>query len=57
MDGILAALYDVISGPADQERDWNRMRSLCAPGARVIPTHTDKQGLATAEVMSVAEFI
>ncbi len=37
LDAILAALYDVISGPAGQARDWNRMRSLFAPGARLIP--------------------
>jgi hypothetical protein len=36
--GILAAVYDVISGPAGQKRDWERMRSLFAPGARLIPT-------------------
>jgi hypothetical protein len=34
---ILSALYDVISGPAHQPRDWNRMRSLFVPGARLIP--------------------
>lgn len=38
LDAILAALYDVISGPAGQARDWNRFRSLFAPGARLIPT-------------------
>ncbi len=34
---IVAALYDVISGPAHQPRDWERMRSLFVPGARLIP--------------------
>jgi hypothetical protein len=38
MDGIIAALYDVISGDAGVERDWNRFRSLFYPGARMIPT-------------------
>ena len=38
LDAIVAALYDVISGPAGQARDWNRFRSLFAPGARLIPT-------------------
>ncbi|HEY0375958.1 MAG TPA: hypothetical protein VGC87_03285 [Pyrinomonadaceae bacterium] len=38
VDSILAALYDVISGPAGQKRDWDRFRSLFAPGARLIPT-------------------
>jgi hypothetical protein len=40
LDAIIAALYDVISGPAGQVRDWNRFRSLFAPGARLIPTVT-----------------
>ncbi len=38
IDGILAAVYDVISGPAGQRRDWERMRTLFAPGARLMPT-------------------
>jgi hypothetical protein len=38
IDSILAAVYDVISGPAGQKRDWERMRSLFAPGARLMPT-------------------
>lgn len=38
LDGILAALYDVISGPPGQRRDWDRFRTLFAPGARLIPT-------------------
>src|SRR2546423_8829213 len=38
VDAIIASLYDVISGPAGQARDWNRFRSLFAPGARLIPT-------------------
>lgn len=36
IDAILAALYDVISGPAG-ERDWDRFRSLFVPGARLVP--------------------
>jgi len=37
VDHILAALYDVISGAAHQPRDWNRMRSLFVPDARLVP--------------------
>jgi hypothetical protein len=37
-DAIIGALYDVISGPAGQKRNWDRFRSLFAPGARLIPT-------------------
>jgi hypothetical protein len=38
IDHILAALYDVISGPAGKKRDWDRLRSLFVPGARMMPT-------------------
>src|SRR5213079_2620834 len=40
IDAIIAATYDVISGPAGKKRDWDRERSLFAPGARLIPTAT-----------------
>src|SRR5262249_34923902 len=38
VDAIIAAAYDVISGPAGQKHDWNRERSLFYPGARIMPT-------------------
>ena len=37
IDGIVKALYESISGPAGP-RDWERERSLFAPGARLQPT-------------------
>ena len=37
-DAILNAVYSVISGPQGQPRDWDRMRSLFIPDARLIPT-------------------
>ena len=40
IDAIITATYDVISGPGDKKRDWNRERSLFYPGARLIPTAT-----------------
>ena len=45
-DAILAACYDVISGPAGP-RDWDRFNSLFAPGARLIPIgpRKDKPGI------------
>jgi hypothetical protein len=44
VDAILASLYDVISGPAGQSRDWNRFRSLFVPDARLIPVRHAKTG-------------
>ncbi len=37
IDAIIMAAYDSISGPPGK-RDWNRVRSLFIPGARLIPT-------------------
>lgn len=37
IDAILAAVYGVISGPAAQRRDWDRMRSLFTQDARMMP--------------------
>lgn len=38
IDAILGALYASISGPVGQARDFARMRSLFADGARLLPT-------------------
>jgi hypothetical protein len=37
IESIMRAIYDVISGPAGQRRDWNRMRSLFTANARMMP--------------------
>jgi hypothetical protein len=37
LGAILDAVYNVISGPKGQARDWDRMRSLFIPDARLIP--------------------
>src|SRR5690349_6107442 len=49
---IIAALYDVISGPACQKRDWNRFKSLFVPGARLIPTGHPPNAPAVARVLT-----
>lgn len=36
-EAILNAVYSVISGAKGQPRDWDRMRSLFVPDARLIP--------------------
>src|ERR1700760_3452946 len=58
MDSILAALYDVISGNAGQKRDWDRMRSLFVPGARLIPTSKPSGAeVFSTHVLSVDDYI
>lgn len=57
IDAIIAALYDVISGPAGQARDWDRFRSLFAEGARLIPTAIRPDGSRVMRVWSPEEYI
>jgi hypothetical protein len=55
IDTILRALYDVISGPPG-ERDWNRFRSLFAPGARLTST-TKSATSTTPRLLTVDDYI
>ena len=57
MDAVLAALYDVISGPAGKKRDWNRMRSLFIPEGRLIATGKRPTGEVVQRVMNVEGYI
>jgi hypothetical protein len=56
-DAILAATYDVISGPAGQKRDWDRFRSLFLPGARLVPSGPKKDGGFYARVVTPDEYV
>jgi hypothetical protein len=56
IDGIVRALYETISGPAGP-RDWDRERSLLAPGARLQPTRPKEGGGGTMEVFDVEGYI
>src|SRR5687768_18498764 len=56
MDAIVAALYDVISGPAGQKREWDRFRSLFIPGARLIPTGKAQDGTVRHRVLTPDEY-
>ncbi|MCB8932319.1 MAG: hypothetical protein H6534_02650 [Chthonomonadaceae bacterium] len=54
---LVSALYDVISGPGGQARDWDRMRSLFAPGARLTPVVRRPDGTGAFRPMTVDEYI
>lgn len=56
IDAIIAAVYDVISGPAGATRDWDRFRSLFADDARLMPTGTTPEGVTLAQAMTPAEY-
>jgi len=55
-DAIISALYDVISGPAGQKRDWDRFRSLFIADARLIPAGAARGGGAGPRVLSADDY-
>lgn len=57
MDAIIKTLYDVISGPAGQKRDWDRFRSIFASGARLIPTGRDAAGNGRTVFWSADDYV
>lgn len=57
IDAIVKALYDCISGPAGQKRDWDRFRSLFAPGAQLIALVDRPDGSRVAVRMTPDEYV
>ena len=58
IDAIIAAIYDVVSGPAGEERDWNRFRSLFDTEARLIPTSpAQDEAEFSAQMWGVEDYI
>lgn len=57
VDAIVAALYDVISGPAGAPRNWNRMRALFAPDAKLMVIGPRPDGGFGLRAMTVEDYI
>ena len=57
LDAILGALYAVISGPVGQARDWNRLRSLFIPGARMMPIGERADESAGLRMLRVNDYV
>lgn len=57
LDAIITVLYDVISGPAGQARDWDRFRSLFVPKARLIPTGRRPDGAGVLREWTPEEYL
>jgi hypothetical protein len=55
LDAIVAAIYDVISGPPGA-RDWNRFNSLFAKEARLIAVRMPKDGKPSLAVMTPKDY-
>ena len=57
VDAIVKALYDTISGPAGKARDWNRLRSLFVPEARMMPVGKRATGETRMRMMGVNDYV
>lgn len=55
VDAIVAAIYDVISGPPG-DRDWKRFRSLFIPEGRLTAVRVSKEGNISYAMMSVDDY-
>lgn len=57
VDGVIAALYDVISGPAGKPRDWDRLHSLFAPEGKMAAVGPRPGGVYGLRSMTVDDYI
>jgi hypothetical protein len=57
IDSIITNLYDVISGEKGEARDWELMKYLFHPEAKLIPTGKNKEDLFTARFLTVDDYI
>lgn len=56
IDGIIAAFYDVVSGPAGTPRQWHRDSTLYIPNIHFVAMDV-RQGRPVARVMDHAQFV
>ncbi len=57
VDAIIAALYEVVSGPAGKVRDWDRLRSLFIPDGKMGVVGAKPAGGFFHRGMSVDDYI
>jgi hypothetical protein len=57
VDAIIAALYDVISGPAGEKRDWDRFLSLFIDQATLTAVGLDQEGKTRMTPMTPDSYV
>ena len=57
LESTIFNLYAVISGEKGQERDWDLMKYLFHPDAKLIPSGKNKEGIYKARYMTVQDYI
>lgn len=56
-DGVVKKLYEVISGPAGQRRDWDTFRQLFRSEARLNALSKDREGKVRFSTMAIEDYI
>ena len=57
LDSTIETLYSVISGEKGESRDWDLMRYLFHPDAKLIPSGKDSLGIYHARYITADEYI
>lgn len=57
IDGLMKALYQVISGPAGEKRNWDRMRGLFTEDAKLGATGKRQNGDVVRRTFTVEDYI
>ncbi len=57
LDSTIKTLYDVISGDAGENRNWELFKFLFKPESKLIPTGKDKNGNTVSKFMSPEDYI
>jgi hypothetical protein len=57
LDSTIENLYAVISGEKGEARDWDLMKYLFHPDAKLIPSGKNKKGVFNARFMTVDNYI
>lgn len=57
VNAIIGSLYNVISGPAEEKRNWDRMRTLFLADAKMIPSGKGPGGIMTLRMLGVEDYI
>ena len=57
VDAVMAALYEVVSGPAGKVRDWDRLRSLFTPDGKMGAVGAKPGGEFVHRSMTVEDYI
>ena len=57
LDSTLETLYGVISGEKGEARDWELFKYLFKPGAKLIPSGENKEGVVGLRYMTPDDYI